>query len=205
MVADPCALLVAMPDDEIVAAVAFDELHAAELVRFLVLWSLYVPVAVNCWPEPAATDVAPGVTAIDCKVAGAVLDDELPPPHPTITRAHTTANTICNFFISIFLWSLGPKIGPQASRAAFDYACDFQLQASRAIALQGIQTVKSDIRNYAVNAPNAARTAEAGSLFFSRKIGSCQVTLDAIAECIRANVFCRSAGLVPREGTQRRK
>jgi hypothetical protein len=113
MVADPCALLVAMPDAETVAAAAFDELHVAELVRFLVLWSLYVPVAVNCWLAPAGTEGVPGVTAIDCKVAGAVPDDELPPPHPTITKAHTTANRICNFFISIFLWSLGPKIGPR--------------------------------------------------------------------------------------------
>jgi hypothetical protein len=133
MVVDPCALLVAMPELETVAAAAFDELHVAELVRFLELWSLYVPVAINCWPAPAATEGAPGVTAIDCKVAGAVLDDELPPPHPTITRAHTTANRICNFFISIFLWSLGPKIGPQASRTAFSYADGFQLRGQRSI------------------------------------------------------------------------
>jgi hypothetical protein len=179
MVADPCALLVAMPELETVAAAAFEELHVAELVKFFVLWSLYVPVAINCWPAPAATEGAPGVTAIDCKVTGAVLDGELPPPHPTITATHTTANRICNFFISIFLWSLRPKIGPQTSRrlsitrTAFNYASDVQLQTSHAIALQGSQTVKSDIRNHAVNAPNAARSAEAGSLFFSRKIGSC--------------------------------
>ena len=159
-------MLVAMPELETVAAAAFEELHVAELVRFLVLWSLYVPVAVNCWPAPAATEGAPGVTAIDCNVAGAGVDDELPPPHPTITKAHKTANRICNFFISIFLWSLGPKIGPRTSRR-------LSIQESRAIALQGSQIVKSDIRNYAVDAPNAARSAEAGSLFFSRKIGSC--------------------------------
>jgi hypothetical protein len=103
MVADPCALLVAMPEPEIVAAAAFEELHVAELVRFLVLWSLYVPVAVNCWPAPAATEGVPGVTAIETKVAGAAFDDELPPPHPTITAAHTTANRISNFFMNVFL------------------------------------------------------------------------------------------------------
>ena len=40
MVADPCALPVAMPVLEIVAAAVFEELQVAELVRSRVLWSL---------------------------------------------------------------------------------------------------------------------------------------------------------------------
>jgi len=48
MVAEPTALLVAMPVLETVAVLVFDELQVAELVRSLVLWSLYSPVAANC-------------------------------------------------------------------------------------------------------------------------------------------------------------
>ena len=62
MVVEPTAMLVAMPVLEMVATLVFDELQVAELVRFLVLPSLYLPVAVNCWPTPAATEGVPGVT-----------------------------------------------------------------------------------------------------------------------------------------------
>ncbi len=48
MVVDPCVLLVAMPLLETVAVLVFDELQEAELVRSLLLLSLYLPVAVNC-------------------------------------------------------------------------------------------------------------------------------------------------------------
>lgn len=48
MVADPGALLVAIPVLETVAALVFDELHEAELVRSFEVPSLYLPVAVNC-------------------------------------------------------------------------------------------------------------------------------------------------------------
>lgn len=48
MVVEPCAFVVATPALEIVAAVVFEELQLAELVRSLVVWSLYVPVALNC-------------------------------------------------------------------------------------------------------------------------------------------------------------
>src|ERR1039457_1571911 len=53
IVVDPGALLAAIPVPEIVAAFVFDELQVAEFVRFFVVWSLYVPVAVNCCESPA--------------------------------------------------------------------------------------------------------------------------------------------------------
>ena len=37
-----------------VAIAVLDEVQLADVVRFFVLPSLYVPVAVNCWVEPAA-------------------------------------------------------------------------------------------------------------------------------------------------------
>src|SRR5271157_1702471 len=55
--ASPVALMVATPDA--------DELHDAVLVRFCVLPSLYVPVAVNCSVAPTAMEGLAGVTAID--------------------------------------------------------------------------------------------------------------------------------------------
>ena len=121
MVADPCALLVAMPEPEIVAAAAFEELHVAELVRFLVLWSLYVPVAVNCWPAPAATEGVPGVTAIETKVAGAAFDAfetrrrRIQPSPPRIRLQTGDQQLLHECFSS---WSLGPKIGPR-TRGSF--------------------------------------------------------------------------------------
>ena len=55
----------------IVATAVFVELHVTKLVRFCVLESLYVPVAVNCCVAPLEMDGFAGVTAIDINV-GAV-------------------------------------------------------------------------------------------------------------------------------------
>ena len=55
---------------------------------------------------------APGVIWIDCNTAaaGGLLEAEPPPPQPAITAAitatHTSADEICNFFMSVFLWLL---------------------------------------------------------------------------------------------------
>lgn len=46
MVAVPCATLVAKPDALIVATEGLDDVHVT--VRFCIVPSLYVPVAVNC-------------------------------------------------------------------------------------------------------------------------------------------------------------
>jgi hypothetical protein len=62
---------VASPVVLIVATLAAEELHVAVLVRFCVLASVYVPVAVNCCVLPLAIDGFAGVTAIDTNV-GAV-------------------------------------------------------------------------------------------------------------------------------------
>ena len=51
------------------AATVLEELHVAELVRFCVLPSLYVPVAVSCSFPPIANELLAAVTAIDCSVA----------------------------------------------------------------------------------------------------------------------------------------
>jgi hypothetical protein len=67
MVVVPTPVDVANPAFEIVATPAAEELHVAVPVRFCVLPSLYVPVAVNCCVCPLAIDGAAGVMAILCK------------------------------------------------------------------------------------------------------------------------------------------
>jgi hypothetical protein len=62
-------MAVANPAPLMVATLAFVELQVTELVRFCVLLSLYVPVAVNCCASPAAIEGLAGVTAIDTSVA----------------------------------------------------------------------------------------------------------------------------------------
>ena len=100
MVVEPCALLVAMPVLETVAALVFEEVHVAELVRSLLLLSLNLPVAVNCCVRPAAIEVAAGVIWIDRKAAAGLTGVELlPPPQPASSPKHTSAIEICNFFI----------------------------------------------------------------------------------------------------------
>jgi hypothetical protein len=66
---DPVAKVVAKPVALMVATDGVAELHITLAVRFCVLLSLNVPVAVNCWVNPLATDRLAGVTAIDCSVA----------------------------------------------------------------------------------------------------------------------------------------
>jgi hypothetical protein len=65
----PTPAPVAKPVALIVATVVADELHVALFVRFCVLPSLNVPVAVNCCVAPFAMDGAAGVMTIDCSVA----------------------------------------------------------------------------------------------------------------------------------------
>lgn len=55
----------ARPLAAIVATLVLEEDQVTELVRFCVLPSLYVPVAVNCWVSPAAKEGLAGVTATD--------------------------------------------------------------------------------------------------------------------------------------------
>jgi hypothetical protein len=55
----------------IVPTEVLEEVQLTEFVRFWVLPSLYLPVAVNCCVLPLAIDGFVGVTAIDTKLLGA--------------------------------------------------------------------------------------------------------------------------------------
>jgi hypothetical protein len=91
----PTPAPVASPDALIVAVVMVPELHVTLDVRFWVVPSLKVPVAVNCCVAPLVIDGFAGVTAIDCSVAAVtvskvepLIDDdvavivEVPTPAP---------------------------------------------------------------------------------------------------------------------------
>jgi hypothetical protein len=84
MVVDPRPTAVASPAVLIVATAAAEELHVAVLVRFCVLASVYVPVAVNCWVLPLAIDPFAGVTAIDTSVAAVTVSVVLPETVPEV-------------------------------------------------------------------------------------------------------------------------
>ena len=78
------------------AIVAADELQVTESVRFLLLPSLYLPVAVNCWVVPLATCALDGVTVIEVKLgeAGVGLPEveALWPPPPQPARITKVTN-----------------------------------------------------------------------------------------------------------------
>ena len=67
----PVATPVASPAAVIVATAGVAEAHVTWLVRSCVVLSEKVPVAVNCSVSPLATLGLAGVTAIDCRTAGA--------------------------------------------------------------------------------------------------------------------------------------
>src|SRR5258708_9389037 len=57
----------------IVAVAVLVDAHVVLFVRFCVVPSLYVPVAVNCCFPPATTDGFAGVSAIDVSVATSIV------------------------------------------------------------------------------------------------------------------------------------
>src|SRR5208337_1565110 len=69
MVDGPVATAVANPPLVMVATDVVAEAQVTWLVRFCVVLSEYVPVAVNCCVCPLGTLGLPGVTAIDCSTA----------------------------------------------------------------------------------------------------------------------------------------
>jgi hypothetical protein len=85
-VARPAALIVAVevvPEDQVTVD-----------VRFCVVPSLNVPVAVNCCVAPLVIDGFAGVTAIDCSVAAVtvrVVDPLIPPDVALIVEVPTPA------------------------------------------------------------------------------------------------------------------
>jgi hypothetical protein len=80
----PTATPLARPAPLMVATAVLEELQVTELVRFCVLPSLYVPVAVNCCVPPAATDGLAGVTAIDTSVGAVTVRPVEPLMEPDV-------------------------------------------------------------------------------------------------------------------------
>lgn len=72
----PAATVRANPPLPIVATFVAEELQAEEVVRFCVLPSEYVPVAVNCCGAPSPIEGDAGVTAIDTSAAVTVSSVE---------------------------------------------------------------------------------------------------------------------------------
>lgn len=64
------------------------------LVKLAVVSSEYVPVASNCWVNPADTLGVLGVIAMDCSVTGgeAGVDEPPPPPQAVSTETKTASN-----------------------------------------------------------------------------------------------------------------
>lgn len=73
IVADPAARLLASPALFTVVTEFAEEVQVAVLVKSCVVLLLYVPVAVNCCVEPAATEAVAGVTEIEVKVGGVTV------------------------------------------------------------------------------------------------------------------------------------
>ena len=70
---DPRAAPVARPVALMLTVVGFELAHVAVFVRFCVLPSLKVPVAVNCKLVPLAIDELPALMVIDCSVAAVTV------------------------------------------------------------------------------------------------------------------------------------
>jgi hypothetical protein len=73
IVDEPAAMAVARPSEEIVATDGVSDDQVTELVRFWVLPSLKVPLAVNCCVVFLASVGLAGVTTIDFRVAAATV------------------------------------------------------------------------------------------------------------------------------------
>jgi hypothetical protein len=73
IVVEPLLIPVANPDPLIVAKPVGDEIHATVLVKFWVLPSVYVPIAVNCTVVPDFIEGFAGVTVIETRAGGATV------------------------------------------------------------------------------------------------------------------------------------
>jgi len=93
MMMEPTAAPVAIPFVPTNATLALEDVHCTEVVRLLELPSLNLPVAVNCWLVPTATDVEVGVTVSAVSVGGFPPEPELDPP-PQATSAARNIATI---------------------------------------------------------------------------------------------------------------
>jgi hypothetical protein len=86
MVVVPVATAVARPPAAMVAVAVLDDAQVAEAVRFCVVPSVYVPVAVNCCVSPFATLGFAGVTAMDVSAAAATVSVVLPVMLPEVAE-----------------------------------------------------------------------------------------------------------------------
>lgn len=95
----PAATPVASPEVLMVATDGVSDSQLADTA--LVLPSLYVPVALNCWLLPAVMDGFAGVMVIDCSVdvGGVVPPDPELPPQPTNRLTPNSKNDSSNRFI----------------------------------------------------------------------------------------------------------
>jgi len=81
-VVDPWLRLAANPEPFTVATVGNEDIQVADDVRFCVLPSPYVPVAVNCWLVPSAIEAPVGLTDNPVRSAGVtwrVAEPEIAP------------------------------------------------------------------------------------------------------------------------------
>jgi hypothetical protein len=88
----PAETAVARPAALMVATAGAAEAQVTLAVRFCVLLSVNVPVAVNCCVSPLATDGLAGVTAMDCSAAAvtvSVVDPETIPEVAVIVEEPT--------------------------------------------------------------------------------------------------------------------
>jgi len=74
----------AKPPLVIVAVAVLEEVQVTEPVRFCVLLSLYVPVAVNCCVPPVASEAFAGVSAIDTNTGAVTVRLVEPPIAPEV-------------------------------------------------------------------------------------------------------------------------
>ena len=84
MFAVPAATLVASPVLPTVAVDVVSDDQVADAVRFCVLPSVKVPVAVNCCVVPSAIEAVWGVTAIETRVAVVTVNTVLPLTDPDV-------------------------------------------------------------------------------------------------------------------------
>lgn len=93
MVVVPGETAVARPlvpwESLMVAAAGFEELQETEVVKYWVVLSEYVPIAVNCVVVSGAMLPLAGVTVIETSVT----EEELPPPHPERAKIIRSATT----------------------------------------------------------------------------------------------------------------
>ncbi len=94
----PMPMLCASPALLIVAVEGVSDVHVAVLVRFCVVPSVKVPVAVNCWLVPFAIEGVAGVTAIDTSAAEVTVSvvDPLSDPEVAVIVAAPSPTLLAN-------------------------------------------------------------------------------------------------------------